>query len=409
MKYAAYGRTDVGRRRTNNEDALLIDPQLQLYAVSDGMGGYKGGEVASKTVVRALQEYVAKHESVLRETENDAQRTRAACVLLTEAVGYANESVMRLARTDRELQNMGATLTALLIVGDHSAVMAHVGDSRLYLCRADEVHQLSADHTVGQQLVDFGLISEAEQGANRHKLLRAVGHETKLKVDTLVFEVSVGDTFLLCSDGLSNYLDGDAEDELSTILSQDDLQQVTVQLVALANTRGGDDNITALCLRAQTEAETAIRHTHRSALLNLAQGCLRQTPLLSSLLYRDFARVYGLTTLIKLDAGEDLTIAPLPQHHTFALVFRGSVRAEGQLYPEGSYFGVLGLLGFDEPALTLVAEEPCQLILLQRELFVRLAEGRPRIVVEVQRRLIADLAQRAVGPTGRYVGMTPAP
>lgn len=246
MRRYGVGLTDIGRRRTSNEDAFLLDDELGLYVVADGMGGHAAGEVASREAVDTVMGMVRRgHETVARfEREGPTEEnTRAVQRLLESAVQAATYMVFAIAENDPDQKGMGTTVSALLLTQGHG-IIAQVGDSRIYLLREKEVYQLTEDHTLVAWQVKQGIISEAEAALSPHKnvITRAVGSRDYVQVDTQCIEIGAGDRFLLCSDGLHGYLTGS---ELGPILELG-AERAAPRLIELANARGGRDNITAI-------------------------------------------------------------------------------------------------------------------------------------------------------------------
>ena len=240
------GRSDIGRRRMSNEDAFILDNDVGLYVVADGMGGHAAGEVASQEAVETVLGMVKSGYAAVQafESEGPTQDTvRGVQRLLESAVQAATYMVFAIAENDPEQKGMGTTLSALLAMRDH-AVIAQVGDSRIYLVREGAVYQLTEDHTLVAWQVKQGIISEAEAALSPHKnvITRAVGSRDYVQVDTQTIEIADGDRFLLCSDGLHGYL---KESEIVPMLTLGPDMAVT-KLIDLANSRGGRDNITAV-------------------------------------------------------------------------------------------------------------------------------------------------------------------
>jgi PPM family protein phosphatase len=229
VKIRVGASTDVGRQRERNEDSFLSVPPL--YAVADGMGGHRGGNVASSLAVRVL--------SQVAQPGNWQQ--------LAEQVRQANRAILDAARDDRSLSGMGTTLTAAFMEGE-DLHLAHVGDSRAYLLRGGELTQLSEDHTLVHRMVQEGKITEeeAEHHPQRSILIRALGVEDPVEVDESVVAVREGDRILLCSDGLYSMVDDGAMRE--TLAATPDPQEACERLVEMANAAGGMDNITVLVL-----------------------------------------------------------------------------------------------------------------------------------------------------------------
>ena len=228
IRYAV--KTDVGLRRTGNEDAAYAGPRL--LAVADGLGGHAGGEVASATVIDALRPL---------DTEVPAGDVLTA---LDDAVRRASSALGDIVEADPALRGLGTTLTALLWSGSQLGLV-HIGDSRAYLVRDGEVFQITHDHTMVQLLVDEGRITTEEVATHpqRSLLLRALGDFTS-EPDLQLREARPGDRYLLCSDGLHGVADADAIGRV--LLTVADPDQAAADLVALAIANGGPDNITVI-------------------------------------------------------------------------------------------------------------------------------------------------------------------
>jgi len=242
--------TDVGLVRANNQDQLLV--AAGLYAVADGMGGHAAGEVASATAIRALQ------------AAFEVGRERSASSL-ENAARAANRAVWEQARTNRGMLGMGTTLVALAVVekqdGTNGLAVAHIGDSRLYMLRDGALTQLTVDHSLVQELVDDGQITPAQAAVHpqRHVLTRALGVEPSVDVDIIDIGPQLGDRYVLCSDGLPREA---SDDQIAAVLGRfADPSEAAKELVALAKSRGGSDNITVVVvdvLASDTSPDTLI-------------------------------------------------------------------------------------------------------------------------------------------------------
>ena len=239
MRIEAGYATDIGRMRERNEDSVLVDPPL--YAVADGMGGHRGGQVASQVALETMEQLASD-----------------VAGSLAEHVRRANRAVWDRSAEDERLSGMGTTLTAARIDGT-SALLAHVGDSRAYLMRDGDLRQLTADHTLVARMVRSGEITAAEADVHPHKnvLTRALGTDAEVEVDEETISLSDGDRLLLCSDGLTGMV---TEDQIQAILeNSDDPQRAADQLVRAANRAGGVDNISVVVLDAVGEGDEAAR------------------------------------------------------------------------------------------------------------------------------------------------------
>jgi serine/threonine protein phosphatase PrpC len=241
MKLDAFALTITGRR-TNNEDAVCARTDLGLYVVADGMGGYEGGEVASAIAVDSIAELVrrtAGDADVTWPYAIDPQRSPTENELLV-ATRLANERIA--ARRVGELREMGSTVVALRVAGER-AVIAHVGDSRLYRLRAGTLAQLTVDHSLAAQLEASGM-SVAEGFAWRHVVTRALGTHVG-EPDIQCVALLAGDVFLLCTDGLSEVL---APDAIAPLLARSP-EAACRALVDAAYAAGSRDNISAIVVR----------------------------------------------------------------------------------------------------------------------------------------------------------------
>jgi len=248
-KFRSAARTDVGMKREHNEDSFLVNEDLGLYVVCDGMGGHAGGETASRLAVQTIEKELISAR--LRTDDPFAIQAplpdSPLASALREAVEGACAAVFRTSRANPELAGMGTTCISLLLNADQ-AIVGHVGDSRAYLVRDGQVWQLSEDHSLVNEQVRAGLLTDEEARHSRLKniITRSVGFEEDVLVDVIGVETKAGDRFLLCSDGLSNLIDAG---ELRDALTHTDIDKVPEMLIELANSRGGDDNITVVAVQ----------------------------------------------------------------------------------------------------------------------------------------------------------------
>jgi protein phosphatase len=227
-------KTDTGRQRRDNEDNAFV--RAPLFVVADGMGGAQAGEVASKL---AVEEF---HEALPDEGSAEER--------LTGRIRAANRRIYELSRTEHEHAGMGTTLTAAYLDGDTLAV-AHVGDSRAYIFREGELARLTQDHSLVEELVRQGKLTEeqAAEHPQRSIITRALGIEGDVEVDTWTYPMRAGDVVLLCSDGLTSMI---GEDQIVRILGgEPSLERAADQLIGAANDAGGRDNITVVLFRLE--------------------------------------------------------------------------------------------------------------------------------------------------------------
>lgn len=255
MKLTSVARSDVGRKRQINEDAFFRDDERGFYVVADGVGGHNKGEIASREAVEQLTMWIY---GAARDLDRLVERVVAGdseCVweirrLLESGVKNACYMVFGMAELDPEKKGMSTTLSAMLVRAG-LAFAVHVGDSRVYRVRQQNVLQLTEDHTLINYKVKHGMMTkqEAEKAAGKNVITRAVGHKDYVQVDTADIDIAVGDRFLLCSDGLHGYFNSDKD--VSDLCSDGELEECAEAAVAMANQRGGKDNITAVVIEVQ--------------------------------------------------------------------------------------------------------------------------------------------------------------
>jgi len=239
MKFEVWAQTDVGLKRDINQDAILVDHDLQLYIVADGMGGHKGGEVASAMAVEAVQE-------VVRRRQSDAKNGRK---VLAEAYREASSRIFQKASYENpELMGMGTTMVLIWAAKDR-LVIGNVGDSRCYLFRSPNLlWQITEDHSLINEQVKAGVISEEEAPhvTGRNVITRSVGFEKDVLVDVLEREPAADDLYWLCSDGLSGLVE---TPKIAEILSKNPPSEAIGKLVKEAKAAGGDDNISVILIK----------------------------------------------------------------------------------------------------------------------------------------------------------------
>jgi protein phosphatase len=250
LKLNFFGITDVGRRRKNNEDYFGIFESDHLFVVADGMGGHAAGEIASSTAVQAVAEFVAL---TARETDItwpwgvDPNLSLVANRLKT-AVRFGNQKVLDLSLSQGDYEGMATTIVGVLFE-DATAHIAHVGDSRLYLINASGIKQVTTDHSWVLEQVALGVLTHEQARAHplRNVVTRAIGAAPDLSVDVTAHDMANGDVLLLCSDGLSGMVvDSDLE---RIVRAHAEPKKAAEMLVAEANAKGGEDNITVILVK----------------------------------------------------------------------------------------------------------------------------------------------------------------
>jgi len=391
------GHTDRGRKRDNNEDAFHVDDALGLYVVSDGMGGHAAGEVASQTALAAVKRHVEEHADVLAKARRGAVEREVVATLAAQAVQQAAREVYELAKSSPSRSGMGCTVTAVLTVGAY-AVLAHVGDSRLYHCRNGGASQLSVDHTMAHELMLAGVIEpgEEEEHPYSHVLTRAVGTQPAVQVDTLVFDLLVGDRLVLCTDGLADYVDS------TTWLARQvpqlvEVEQAAEELVSFANEAGGKDNITVVVVRigAETATKTEIREHEAEVRGKLdALGAVflfeeLSPPMILRVLEHCRLETYGADTVI-VEQGAPSASLYVVVDGSLALERDGE--AADELGP-GQYVGLTTLLAKRPARAELRSREDSKVLVLDQEAFWSVVRSRPWLGIGLFQRLGRKLSQ----------------
>ncbi len=239
----AYAKSDVGKLRELNEDSFYISNSLdkvQLYMLADGMGGYNGGEIASKLAIESAKKYISNNfEQIEKDRDSIIQ-------LLGSSIEYANMIVYEKSKENKELEGMGTTLELCLIY-NNKVYIGHIGDSRIYRIRKSFIRKLTQDHSYVQKLVKDGEITqeEAEHHPKKNMLMKALGCNAFVEPDVMVKGFLKDDIIVMCSDGLSNLVD---QEEIYQ-KTRGNLEQATKELVQLANDKGGYDNITVVVIK----------------------------------------------------------------------------------------------------------------------------------------------------------------
>jgi serine/threonine protein phosphatase PrpC len=251
IRVVASGLSDIGRARSHNEDSYLVDLDLGLFVVADGMGGHQHGEVASRLAVDSILQSIQQPRQRRRRSAEGPQ-TGQASELLSEAVAGAHDYVLNAIQEDVSLLGMGTTVVAML-VHDDGAIIAHVGDSRAYRLEDGGMQLLTEDHTWVREQVSAGHLSErqAREHPLRNVVTQALGGTGEVAVEVSRERLRPGQLYLLCSDGLTSMLE---DDEIEAFLTSDgSLDQMCRELVQAANQNGGLDNITVILVQVLEE------------------------------------------------------------------------------------------------------------------------------------------------------------
>ncbi|MFH2005976.1 MAG: Stp1/IreP family PP2C-type Ser/Thr phosphatase [bacterium] len=398
VTYAAL--TDVGKKRDHNEDAFLVDPDVDLFAVCDGMGGHAAGEVASAIAVQTIREAIEQNADLIesyRSGEAEIERYEVL-QMLEHAIQTACSRIYETAQADAGKRGMGTTCSMLMIIGDRGFI-GHVGDSRIYLIRDEMIHQLTEDHSLVNELVRRGKLKRDQvEGSpyNEYKnaVTRAVGVYPSVEGDTLDFDVLPGDKFLLCSDGQHHYL----EDEtlITTTFAQDDLEAVTAAFIKLANDGGGHDNITAVVVRVTEDVEE--HRQEKAAEINLSIEVLQQIPLFKYCTYKEFVRIVNITEVRDYAPGATVFEEGSEGDYLF-VVLKGHVELhKGEAFitsfEAGKHFGEMALVDRTTRSARASAKVASRLLLIHRRDFYAIIRKETSLSVKLLWSFVQVLADR---------------
>jgi serine/threonine protein phosphatase PrpC len=247
-----FSQTDPGMVRSHNEDSVACEPACGLAVLADGMGGYNAGEVASGIAVSVVATEVSHrllNASPVEISENGGEELGIA--LLRENIQKANASIFHAAQSQPQYAGMGTTIVSALFY-DNRVAVGHVGDSRMYRLRGEELETITHDHSLLQEQLDSGMISieDARMSKNKNLVTRAVGIDAHVDSEIHVHDVLVGDVYLLCSDGLNDMVEDD--DIQATLFAlQSNLPLAASQLIQMANDNGGRDNVSVILVKVK--------------------------------------------------------------------------------------------------------------------------------------------------------------
>ena len=269
LKIVINGMTDVGQNREHNEDAISWDTRLGLALLADGMGGHNAGEVASILAVDSIKTSLADvvTPEIVASGVVDYQEA------VVDSISFANREINEQSLENPEYAGMGTTLVLVLFL-NHSVIYAHVGDSRIYRLRKSKFKRLTSDHSLVQEMIDNGYLSdeEAQESTSRNLITRALGISEEVDVDVAEQDTEIGDIYLLCSDGLTDLV---SDQEITDVLmkNRDDLELASTMLVDLANNKGGIDNISVV-LAAVYKTYSDDRDDDESSTLEIDMGAI---------------------------------------------------------------------------------------------------------------------------------------
>ncbi|HCJ51298.1 MAG: protein phosphatase [Gallionellaceae bacterium CG1_02_56_997] len=244
--------THPGMSRAHNEDSVAVEPGYGLVILADGMGGYNAGEVASGIAVTVMASEIVQHLANASPIQRDEETGEELAVMLLGAgIRQANASIYQAAISQSQYAGMGTTIVSALFY-DNRVVIGHVGDSRAYRLRGEKLELITRDHSLLQEQIDSGMISieNARHSKNKNLVTRAVGIDAEVVPEIHLYDVAVGDVYLLCSDGLNDMVE---DEDIESVLygMQGNLPLAAEQLIQIANDNGGRDNVSVILVKVK--------------------------------------------------------------------------------------------------------------------------------------------------------------
>jgi PPM family protein phosphatase len=392
-----WAATDTGKQRDHNEDNFLVDKKPKVFVVADGMGGHAAGEVASSLCVHRVRDTIVENRDLIERfsTSDKGVDRNEILRMLEHAVQASCSAIYERAKLEAEKRGMGTTCSLLLLAGDRGFI-AHVGDSRIYLIRQGQVHQLSEDHSLVNELVRRGKLKLEEIETSPYKdyknaVTRAVGVYESVEVDTLDFDVLPGDQFLICTDGLHHYLD---DDKINKIVVLHEVKEITKELIDLANRGGGHDNITNVFIRVAKAEEEDLR----SQELNLKIDVLKGMPIFRYLNYKELVRVMNITQ-VRLYNNNDPIIKEGTEGDELYILLEGKVRLHKEdtfltSYKRGDHFGEMALVDRAPRSASASADGPARLMVIRRKDFYDIIKNENKLSVKLLWSFLQVLTQR---------------
>ncbi len=375
MKLSSFFGTNPGHKKSENEDSIFVDDKIGLYIVADGMGGAIKGtlasqktcELVSKKIIEKLEflePLIKSHEPAKKDLLKDT---------FDELINEASTEIRSLIKTDPSLKGMASTLT-LLWIHHNKAYLAHVGDSRCYLKRADQLHQLTLDHTYGQLAQSKGITKEVPKA---QALTQAIGFSKRVLIDHLLIELDSSDKFILCSDGVSDNL---PEDKLATSLDKELKQSNVDELINLALESNARDNITAIAISIELKKDSHITSEDKTRFL-------KNLPFFEKLNYKEITKTIEASKQSTIESGEYI-IHEGDMGRSFFIILKGSAEikkgeASLSILKAGDYFGEMSVIDGQKRSADVIALEKTSVVEITHQQFFKLIQNNPQLGAKI--------------------------
>ncbi|MBT7609209.1 MAG: Stp1/IreP family PP2C-type Ser/Thr phosphatase [Bacteriovoracaceae bacterium] len=383
MKINIAGLTDVGIKRDHNEDYFIVTPEINLAIICDGMGGHAAGEVASEMTATVVTQYLLQNKNILKEFSELINIENAGEVksLIHDAVVKAGADVWDRSVSDESKRGMGTTLALVLII-ENQAFMAHVGDSRVYLSRENKVLQITEDHSYVNEMVKQGLMSKKQAAKSPHAniITRAIGQQQFVKPDVMQTELMDGDQFIICSDGLSEYmLEKEFEKELQ---SNKDIRVNLKNFINFANKAGGKDNITAIIMNVGD-----VGSKEQIANISHKINALKKVPLFKNFTYNELNKLIEIIR-VKIYATNEFILKEGTTGEDMFIILAGKVdiivneTVQASLGP-GKLFGEMSLIDKSPRSASIRSTEETRVMVISRTPLFSIFKQETRIAMKI--------------------------
>lgn len=383
MQIEAWGHSDTGQR-SHNEDSFLVANQMNLFVVADGVGGSNAGEVASSILVETVQR---RFQEVLGSGAAGPQAVRS---MLPNILNEASEAIYSRGMEEMVCRGMATTAVVFHVQG-HVGVVGHVGDSRMYMVRDGSIYQVTEDHTIFQELLNRGALSDEDAASFPHRnvLSRSVGKSPRANSDVASLELRGGDRFLLCSDGLSDYV---GNDDIRRLMLSTSPREACERLVRLASVNRSRDNITAVVVAAKGEPRAGSLPTEQKAAL------LQGVALFTDLNFQETLRVLTVVREVRFAPG-DVIIREGEVGTELFVLLEGEVEVtrDGVFLTrigQGGHFGELGLIGDGVRSASVHAVTPAVALAISRDEFYQMVAADHALSVKLLWRFLQTMAGR---------------
>lgn len=373
MKISAFGVSNVGLVRKNNEDSFHVDEENGIFIVCDGVGGSKAGEVASSMAISETIKFLNQEKEYLKLCQQQKVKDDEIFKFFADALRHSCYTIFETSRKDASLRNMATTLTMAVKI-NNKMLICHVGDSRAYILKKNSVHQISEDHTLVKDFLRKGLIKcESDAADFMHSTLtRSLGTYKSVEVDCIMVNVDEGNKLVLCTDGVSGYLK--ESDDLLKLVKNDSVEKDAQDLITFALKNKGQDNATAIVLEILEDTENEVEFMLESVVMEVLELC----PAYKGLSYSQLSRMRSHMEIVHLRKSEVLVQA-CEKYNGFYIILEGGIMSGDEQLIRGESVGLKALLNDHYSPNEKYAVRDTKLLHFSRKTFENFSKRYPSI------------------------------